>query len=110
MYKDYFNPNLSLGSQQCIYEVLNRIPRYLVFSSYNQAIRYRAANSCKRYNGRYDDAIFCYDGFFYIVPADRFHNFKLFLKSVARDDSIDKGIAKINAELDVQLSALKNKE
>lgn len=86
MYKDYFNPNLSLGSQQRIYEVLNRIPRHLVFSTYNQAIRYRAANSCKRENGRYDDSIFCYDDFFYIVPSDRFHNFKLFLKSVARDD------------------------
>lgn len=87
MYKDYFNPNLSLGSQQRIYEVLNRIPRHLVFSTYNQAIRYRVSNSCKRDNGRYDDAIFCYDGFFYIVPFDCFHSFKLFLKSVARDDS-----------------------
>lgn len=89
MYKDYFNSNLSLGSQQRIYEVLNRFPRHLVFSSYNQAIRYRSSNSCKRDNGRYDDAIFCYDGFFYIVPSDRFHIFKLFLKSVARDDSFN---------------------
>lgn len=85
MYKDYFNSNLSFEAQQRIYEVLNRIPRHLVFSTYNQAIRYRAANSCKRDNGRYDDAIFCYDGFFYIVPFDCFHSFKLFLKSVARD-------------------------
>lgn len=84
MYKDYFNPNLSSEVQQYIHEVLDFVPLHRVFSSYNQAIRYRAANSCKRENGRYDDAVFCYDGFFYVVSSDRFHSFKLFLKYVAR--------------------------
>ena len=105
MFKDYFNSSFSAKNQQRVYDSLNKIPRHLVFTTYNQAIRYRAANSVKRENGRYDDAIFCYDGFFYVVPADCFHRFKLFLQSVARDDSMDKGLAKINAELDSYLDS-----
>lgn len=107
MFKDYFNPSFSANNQQRVYDSLNKIPRHLVFPTYNQAIRYRAANSCKRENGRYDDVIFCYDGFFYVVPADCLHRFKLFLSSVAADDRMDKGFAKLNADLDSQLAALK---
>ena len=45
MFKDYFNSSFSAKNQQRVYDSLNKIPRHLVFTTYNQAIRYRAANA-----------------------------------------------------------------
>jgi hypothetical protein len=110
MLKDYFNPSFSPKNNARIRKSLDQFPSWTVFPSYGQARSYRAANDYKGENGRYSFSIVLYDGFYYLMNKDQLHRFKLFLHAVARDDSMDKGIAKINAELDAQLAALKNKE
>lgn len=106
MLKDYFNPSFSQENNARIRKSLDQFPSWTVFPSYCQARSYRAANDFKGENGRYTFSIVLYDGFYYLMDKDHLHCFKLLLHSVARDDSMDKGIAKINTELD----SLKNKE
>lgn len=69
MLKDYFDSSISVQNQQFINQVLDGVPRYQVFSSYGQARSYRSAHTCKR-EGRYDYAIFLYDGFYYVISND----------------------------------------
>ena len=92
MLKDYFNSDLSAKNQQRIANALEKCPRHLVFTSYGQARGYRSANCAKNDNGRYDDVIFLYDGFYYVVDKMSFHRFKLFIATVADDDRFDKEI------------------
>ena len=90
MLKDYFDSSLSVEDQQNVYEVLEKIPRHLVFTSYAQARSYRAANCVKGDNGRYDDVIFLYDSFYYIASKDFFHRFKLFIATLVNDVACNK--------------------
>lgn len=107
MLKDYFNPSFSQKNNAVIRKALDQFPSWTVFPSYGQARSYRAANDYKGENGRYTFSIVLYDGFYYLMDKEQFHRFKLLLHSVSRDDSMDKGIAKINAELDAYLDTIK---
>lgn len=85
MLKDYFDSSLPVKDQQYVYEVLERIPLHCIFTSYSAARIYRAANCVKGENGRYDDVIFLYDSFYYLVSKDFFHRFKLFMAFLVND-------------------------
>lgn len=100
MLKDYFNSNLSSNSQTRIARCLEKVPSYCVFSSYGQARAYRAANCAVRENGRYDYTIFLYDGFYYVVSKEQFHDFKNFLHHVKLNDNIDKEVSYCNRRFD----------
>lgn len=96
MLKDYFNPDFSIENNHRIYKCLEKVPSHCVFSSYGQARSFRSMNCPKLENGRYDYSIFLYDGFYYVVPVEQFHDFKNFLHQVKLDDRMDKGIVACN--------------
>lgn len=96
MLKDYFDSTLSFSSQQRINKVLDFIPSQCVFTSYGQARAFRSMNYPKLENGRYDYSIFLFDGFYYTVPVEQFHDFKNFLHQVKLEDRMDKSVEAFN--------------
>lgn len=105
MLKDYFIPDLSHEYQFRIFESLRRfVPDASVFTSYGQARYWRAVNECKGENGRYSTSIVKYADCYYLMDKDQLQRFKELLRSCVRDDAWDKRLAKVDADLDAQLS------
>lgn len=104
MLKDYFDSTLSVHSQQRINRILDTIPSQCVFASYGEARAFRAMSCARNEFGRYDDFIFLYDGFYYLVSREQRRLIKNQIVRVRRDEDFDLRMAAFDDYVRVSLA------